>query len=981
VYLVTHRAGSRPLAVIASLALAVSGASALTPASASPAAATHPAAGKIHVPAKYKPTPKLPAAGRYIVVLTDQPETAYDGNLTGYPATRPQAGKTFTAGPDAQRYRGYLESRQNQVLSAIGSPRKIYSYTTALNGFTANLTGAQVAKLRTIPGVLSVQRDKLVKLETTSSPAFLGLSGKHGVWAQHGGPAKAGKNIVIGDIDTGIWPENPSFAGKAKVPHVKGFNGICQVGERWKRTTCNSKIISARYFIKGFGVRNLAHTDFLSPRDGAGHGSHTASTAAGDHGVPVHIESQYFGKASGMAPAAHLAIYKACWEAKNPEDTGCYDSDTVDAINKAVQDGVDVINYSIGPPSPEDYTAPVELAFLGAAAGGVFVAASAGNSGPTPSTVNHPSPWLTTVAASTSHLFSGKVVLGNGKSYSGAMVSDQKVSMRRIILSTGAAKPGVKSGPASLCRLNTLDPAKVKNRIVVCDRGIIDRVTKSLAVKRAGGVGMVLVNTTPNSLDADFHSVPTVHLDDVKGAKVKRYVRNAGRSARAALDPHAKPYEPVPMIAPFSSRGPSLAGDGDILKPDLSAPGVSVVAAVAPPSNFGRRWDIYSGTSMAAPHISGLAAFIKHLRPSWTPAEIKSAMMTTATNLKGYHSPFAQGAGNINPRRFLDPGLVYNAGYPAWINMLQGKRTPSNVNEPSIAIGSLAGTEHVARMVTNVSGKRETYRASVQGVKGVNVKVSPAKITLGPGRVKKFTVNFKSTNAARFGKYSTGHLVWKGSRGHTVRSPIAIRPVAVSVPSEISVAPGSTTTTAGHKRIVGKAGFTGTLDLKVTGLAGATPQQGSVSQGQQIKVETVTIPAHTQVARFDLNATDDSDDLDLYVEYAGQVIAASATGSADEQITLTGLGGAAGLALDVFVDGFADHNGGGSPFAYTSWMVRNHDYGNLQTSPDPIQVNLGQRFHYRASWSGLDAQKRYFGYVSYLRNGARTGERTYVTVN
>lgn len=971
------------MAGLASAALAAGSVSAFTPASASPA--PHPTAGKVtagkltagklHVPAKYRPTTKTPTAGRYIVVLADQPEAAYNGNLAGYPATRPGPGKTFQAGRAAQRYRGYLEGRQNQVLSTIGSPKKIYSYTTALNGFTANLSGAQVAKLRTTPGVFSVQRDRLLKLDTTDSPKFLGLTGKNGVWAQHGGPAKAGKNIVIGEVDTGIWPENPSFAGQPRVPRVKGFDGICQVGERWKRTTCNSKIISARYFDKGFGVQNIAKSDYLSPRDGAGHGSHTASTAAGNHGVPVRIEGQYFGKASGMAPGAKLAVYKVCWNAKNPANTGCYNSDSVEAINKAVQDGVDVINFSISG-TQDNLADPVELAFLGAAAGGVFVSTSAGNSGPTPATVAHPSPWVTTVAASTHHLFSGKVVLGNGKSYSGAMVSDKKVSMRRIILSSGAARPGAKSRPARLCRLGTLAPAKVKDRIVVCERGVINRVTKSLAVKRAGGVGMVLVNTTPNSLDADFHSVPTVHLDDVKGAKVEQYVRNQGRAARAALDPNAKPYEPIPMIAPFSSRGPSLAAGGDILKPDLSAPGVSVIAAVAPPSNFGRMWDLYSGTSMAAPHISGLAAFIENLRPNWTPAEIKSAMMTTAYNLKGDHSPFAQGAGNINPRRFLDPGLVYNAGFASWLNMLQGKRRPSNVNQPSIAIGSLAGTEHVARMVTNVSGKRETYRATVSGVKGVNVKVSPSKITVGPGRVKKFTVNFTTSNGARFGKYATGNLTWKGSQGHQVRSPIAVRPVAVSVPGEAAV---GTNTTSGQKRIVGKAGFTGQLDLRVTGLQGALPQPGTVNQGKQALVDTVTFPKGTAVARFDLNATDNTDDLDLYLYYNGQPVAASATGAADEQITITKP--PAGLTVQVVVDGFADHNGGGIPFTYTGWEVPRADQGNLTVAPDPIPVTVGRRFSYTASWSGLAANQRYFGYVSYLRNGTRTGERTYLTVN
>ncbi|MGI8434178.1 MAG: S8 family peptidase [Nocardioidaceae bacterium] len=968
------QAGRRAAAVATAglLALAASASSMAASASPTPSTATSsPSTGRLHVPPKYKPVAKTPASGRYVVVLADQPETAYDGHVAGYPATRPQPGESFKNSANARRYRGYLENRQSQVLSRIGSPHKISSYTSALNGFTADLSGAQAAKLRSTPGVMSVALDKLVHLETTDSPEFLGLSGPNGQWAQHGGPANAGKGIVVGDIDTGIWPENPSFAGANRVPDVKGFDGICQAGQRWKHTTCNSKVISARYFIKGFGKSNLSPAEYLSPRDGAGHGSHTASTAAGNHGVRVHIEGQNFGAASGMAPAAHIAVYKACWEAADPANTGCYTSDTVDAINKAVQDGVDVINYSISG-SQDNFADPVELAFLGAAAGGIFVSASAGNSGPTPSTVAHPSPWVATVAASTHHLFPGKVVLGNGKSYSGAMISDKSVSMRRIILSSAAGKPNANPNQVKLCFLGRLDPAKVKDRIVVCDRGVNARVDKSRAVKRAGGAGMVLVNTTPNSLDADFHSVPTVHLDDVKGAKVKQYVASHGKDARAALNPNAAPYEPIPTIAPFSSRGPLIAGGGDILKPDISAPGVSVIAAVAPPFNSGHRWDIYSGTSMAAPHITGLAAFIKHLRPTWTPAIIKSAIMTTATDLKGYHSPFAQGAGNVNPRRFLDPGLAYDAGFATWLNFLQGDRKASNVNQASIAIGDLTGTERVARMVTNVSDKTETYTAEVQGVNGVNVDVSPAKITVQPGRVKKFEVNFTANDAAKFKKYATGYLIWHGSKGHTVRSPLAIRPVAVAAPDEV-VVPANTT--SGERRIVGKAGFTGQLDLGVTGLKGATPELGSVNQGDQVTVDTVTFPKGTAVARFDLNATDDADDLDLYLYYNGQPVAASATGSADEQITINRP--PAGLTVQVVVDGYADSDGGGSPFTYTGWVVRGVDRGNLTVSPDPIDVTVGQRFHYTASWTNLAIDKRWFGFVSYKGRG----ERTYFTIN
>jgi hypothetical protein len=905
------------------------------------------------------------------VVLSDQPETAYDGHVKGYPATRPSEGDSFDADADAARYRSYLLARQDAVLGRISAGDPRYRYTAALNGFSIRLTGGQVTALRSTPGVLTVQPDRVRKIETVDSPEFLGLSGRNGVWAQHGGTDKAGKNVVVGILDTGIWPENPSFAGARRAPDPRGFSGVCQDGEAWTRSTCNGKVIAARYFVKGIGEENVSADEYISPRDGDGHGSHTASTAAGNNGVRVRIDGQNLGRASGMAPAAYIAAYKVCWTATDPENTGCYNSDTIAAIDRAVLDGVDVINYSISG-TLEDFADPVELAFLGAAAGGIFVATSAGNSGPGPSTVAHPSPWVASVAASTHHLFQGSVVLGNGRSYVGAMISDDAVSRRRIILSTDAAKPAADPAEAALCYPGTLDRAQVDDRIVVCDRGVIDRVAKSAEVERAGGAGMVLVNTSPGSLDADFHMVPTVHLDDVDGAKVKRYVASQGRQARAALDPTGRDNTPVPQVAGFSSRGPLLAGGGDILKPDLSAPGVSVIAAVAPPFHFGRKWDAISGTSMASPHVAGLAAFIKRLRPDWSPAVIKSAMMTTAYNLAGPHGPFEQGAGHVNPRRFLDPGLAYDAGHSQWLRFLTGGRKASNVNQASIAIGDLTGVERVHRRVTNVSDKPEVYRAEVRGLNGIGTRVRPATIRVAPDHVQKFAVDFSVTDATRFKRYSTGTLVWRGSRGHVVRTPLAVRPVAVAAPDEVLV---PTNTTSGQKVIVGKAGFTGVLDLAVVGLEGATPVDGAVDEGEFALVDSVRVRRGTSVARFDLNAEDDADDLDLYIGVGDALVASSATGAADEQVTLPRP--AAGT-YDVYVDGYDDAQGEGPiPFTLTNWVLPKGDQGNLTVSPDPIQVSAGERFRYTAAWRGLAIDQRWFGYVNYV--GRR--ERTYITVN
>ncbi|MEJ7741468.1 MAG: S8 family serine peptidase [Nocardioidaceae bacterium] len=301
---------------------------------------------------------------------------------------------------------------------------------------------------------------RLRKLDTIDSPKFLGLSGpKGGVGRRPAAPNKAGKNVVVGVVDTGIWPENPSFAGDPQAcPTSRASTVSARRVIAGSRTTCNSKIISARYFVKGFGVHNLSADEYVSPRDGSRprlahrldgsrqprrprphRGSRTSARPPAWRRQPTSLSTRSAGKLpTRQTPVATPATRVA-------------------AINKAVQDGVDVINYSISG-TRDDFADPVELAFLGAAAGGIFVAASAGNSGPTPSTVAHPSPWVATVAASTHHVFQGSVVLGNGKSYVGAMISDDEVSKRRIVLSADAGKRGADPAEVALCYLGTLEP-------------------------------------------------------------------------------------------------------------------------------------------------------------------------------------------------------------------------------------------------------------------------------------------------------------------------------------------------------------------------------------------------------------------------------------------------------------------------------------------------------------------------------------------
>ena len=621
-----------------------------------PTATAAPDRGERAAATKQAPPQEL-GAGRYVVLLREPGATRYDGGVTGLPATKVAAGNRFNGRSEkVADYSRYLTGKQNRLAGRVGA-EALTSTTLASNAFTSRLTSSQAAELSSQRDVLMLVEDVAFQAGTWNTPNFLGLDGPNGVWQQKGGVAEAGAGTVVGVLDSGIWPESASFAGSKIDRNPTGpfdmyrhgneifmkkadgdvFRGFCEPGEKWTANDCNSKLVGARYYPEAFldsiKPQDRDGAEYKSTRDGDGHGSHTASTAAGNNGVPASVEGRSFGTVSGMAPAAKIAAYKVCFNDTDPGTGGCYTSSTLDAVDDAIADGVDVINYSISGATATVVDA-VEYAFLGAAAAGVFVATSAGNSGPTPSTVAHNSPWVTTVAASTHYNFENTVVLGSGRKIKGASISKTAVPSTPLVNSTAVGAAGATAAAVELCATGSLDPAKTAGKMVLCVRGGFDRVVKSAEVKRAGGVAMILANKSPGSLDADFHAVPTVHINDLDGS-VRTYAATDGARASFELgDTTDGPPTPLPQIAPFSSRGPAIANDSDVIKPDISAPGVSVLAAVAPPSGGGRNFDLYSGTSMSSPHIAGLAAFMLGENPGWSPMTVKSAMMTTAYDLK-----------------------------------------------------------------------------------------------------------------------------------------------------------------------------------------------------------------------------------------------------------------------------------------------------------------------------------------------------------
>jgi subtilisin family serine protease len=998
----------------------------------------------------------------YIVRLADKPVAGYTGGVAGLAATQPSYGKRLDLNsPDVKVYSAYLDQKRARVQSTLVNAPVSYDYKVVFNGFSAMLTDTEVRQLMASSDVAAVTANAMQHMETSYTPAFLGLDQPGGLWSQLGGKEHAGEDVVVGIIDGGIWPESLSYADRVDAsgaptfdasgtlaygPAPASWKGECQTGEGFTSAHCNNKLIGAQYFDADFQRTGytMHWSDFRSPRDSiggtvghGGHGTHTSSTAAGNNGVQAMVNGVPMGATSGMAPRARVAMYKICWTFNDDRDaTGgtnaCFEGDSVAAIEKAVSDGVNVINYSISGADTIDN--PVEYAYLQAANAGVFVAVAGGNSGPD-NTVAHNSPWLTTVAASThDRQLAATVTLANGNKYSGASLNLNPLPATAMIRAEDAGLSGANAHQLSLCYsaasnggLALLDPAKVAGKIVVCTRGEIARVEKSVAVLEAGGAGMVLVDDGGGPV-ADVHSVPTVHVNVNDGHLIQAYAKTVGAKGDISKFAATKGNVPAPVVAGFSSRGPNTF-DLNVLKPDMAAPGVSVLAGVTPGMSAAQHdqisdgtlvppaaWAFYDGTSMATPHVAGLAALLRQRHPDWSPAAIKSALMTSASSTKPDQQvgaaagvlPWGQGAGHVTPNSAADPGLVYDLGendyrkYACGTGVLQdlcgiGSIKGFELNLPSITVANVMGSQSVTRTVTNVGATAATYTA-VASIPGYNVQVSPPMLTLGAGESRAFTVTLQRTDAPD-NQWQFGQLVWSDG-AHTVRSPMQARSVtAIVAPAQLK-----SDRISGMRTMSVVTGYTGKMTAALGGLKEVSRSSMTLPQAASGAADTlnqaiascktgskgvyampVSIPANTVAARFETfnrdvqNGETGKQDVDLLMlDGSGALVDYSMHVGANESISLNSPpAGSYKLCLI----GYELVNGAPAQLTLSSTIVGRSDVGGNLKVALPSKVYGGSTASIGLSWSGLASGKRYVGGVQLFDESGRLGGTTMLSVD
>lgn len=992
-----------------------------------------------------------PAERSVFIVQLDRPSAAeYHATLArSRPvAAKPGEPRTTRLEKNSAAIRNHtalLESDQQQVLSAAGpGARQIYSYKFGLNGLAVEMTKAQAQKLRANDKVIAVWQDEVRPLATTHSPNFLNLYAPD-VGLRSSAQDLDGEDVVIAVIDSGITPEHPSLKDTRpaarpsrcestwadatilgrwlcrrynKLPDELAFeppeewNGTCQAGDRFADTDCNNKVIGARWYIDGAEATGPIHPgEIRSPRDADGHGTHTATTAAGAR-VTAEIYGTSIGEIEGMAPRARIAVYKACWLRPGRTRASCNTTDVLNAIDDAVADGVDVINYSIGS-SMREITAPDDLALLAATKAGVVSVVAAGNDGPNPGTIGSPAggPWVITVGASTRT----GVTSSEGFDITAPRSIEGRYPIRESSFSPPLAERGPIEGDLVLADdgettnddgssgvINDgcqplINSNEISGNIALLQRSECAFVDKVRHAEEAGAIAALIYN---NAGDPILMTGPSAGID-IPALMIGQADANLilaelddGNTVSVTLDKDLVYSAPENgnVMASFSSRGPAPVND--VLKPDVTAPGVNIISGFSPDSAYaakGENFAYLSGTSMSTPHVAGIAALLRQAHPDWSPAAIKSALMTSARQdltIQGdsrVSNPFDYGAGHIVPNDANAPGLVYDVTESEYDDLrddlLAGTADIAQFNLANISVGQFASQRTVTRRVTNVSEDAGSYSAVISAPPGIRVDVSPPSLNLAPQQTGSFDVTL-TYESGPLDLWRFGSLTWS-SDDHDVRSVIAVKPTSITAPEEVSGqgAVGSTT-------IPVTFGYNGPYSPVVYGLnlpylnnqgepsphfVGNDPTKTFTRRTTNGVTEHARlVTTGTLLARFALfdRFTDGNDDLDLYVYYCGptgvlcdlEPIDESGSLTSEEEVTI--LFPQPGV-YGVYVHGFEtdESNGTGSNYTLFSWGL-GVDQGNM-TATGPSPVSSGQTADIAIDWAGLLSNTVYLGAISH----------------
>ena len=1011
----------------------------------------------------------------YIVQLKEPPAVAYGGGIGGMPATRAAEAEEFKAmDGHVQRYAEHLTNRHDEMLRSVGAyHNKVYSYRYTFNGFAARLSQVQVQKLRNRRDVLKVWQDRVRYLSTNDSAGFLGLlDGDTGLRSSLG---MTGEDVIIGVIDSGITPEHPSFADvkEGNKPRVcrrdqdgnrtafettllglflcarfrdreevmfdsvpDRWNGACETGDDFDVGSCNNKLIGARYYLDGFVQEMfLDENEILSPRDADGHGTHISSTAAGNP-VRAKLFDRVVDDVSGIAPRARVAMYKACWLEPGQTRGSCAVSDLQRAIEDAVADGVDVINYSVGDDNAS-LIDPDDLALLAAAEAGVLAVVAAGNDGPAEGSILSPggTPWVLTVGASsrrgTKFQEAIRLVLPESlageyavreASFTPPLTETGEVTGQLILVDDGI-EDGEQGTTWDACE-TILNTDEISGKIAFIQRGVCDFELKVTNAEEAGAAAVVVFNNQGAPIimggTRDSVDIPAVMLSQSDGQLILDRIL-ADDTVELTLDKSIflDTEDDGNRMGSFSARGPNLSAP-DILKPDVTAPGVDILAGHTPDVANGIRGEQFqylSGTSMSAPQVAGLAALIKQLHPEWSPAAIKSSLMTTArqdvlTEEGEPTTPFDLGAGHVVPNQAADPGLIYETSGPEYTAFTCGTPTPRvseaecealagqglptdpvDLNLPSIGIGELVGEREIRRTVTGV-GNGGQYRASLDLPAGISGEVDPSIINIQPGEEQEFSISLSQDGSQLF-EWQFGSLTWE-SDTRRVRSPIAVFSTPLSAPPEIA-GNGS----PGDLSLPLTFGYSGNYQPRVLGLSRPDRTPSTVEDdplnsyfflpfGEEmpayIRRLTFNVGQNVRILQFGLfdDFTDGNDDLDLYVYRCVEelntrcdtveVIGVSGSDTSDEQV------GVVSVTSDRLVDpgtyivdihGFdvdPEAGGPGSTFELFFWQIRDGEQAGNLTATGPAGVSPGQDAQIDLRWQGL-MPDIYLGGIAHENNG------------